>query len=203
MKGVIVVGILAVLLVSGCGREEINSVDGVVVLKNQGPSMEGHTTRGFRGMGSGLFVGDNLNPGFPNGDGVQTFLSFDLSGIKGNVESAILRSNNFKGNGDPFRDLGNLNAEEIRYSSFSADLWDLEPLANGDSCVFSANGEVFECDLGEAVQNSLDDNYDFAQFRLRFDKASDSDGQQDLAMFFISNSNTNEPGIFELEVKMI
>lgn len=30
------------------------------------------------GMGTGLFAGDDLNPGFPPGDGVQIFLTFEL-----------------------------------------------------------------------------------------------------------------------------
>ena len=48
-------------------------------IENQGGSLEGHTPRGFAGMGTGLFVGDNLNPGFPNDDGVQTWLTVDWS----------------------------------------------------------------------------------------------------------------------------
>lgn len=44
-------------------------------------------------MGTGLFAGDNLNPGFPNGDGVQIFLTFDLRGLpEGEVRSAVLRA---------------------------------------------------------------------------------------------------------------
>ena len=40
----------------------------------------------------------------------------------------------------------------------------------------------------------------WAQFRLGFENVTDGDGIQDLAMFFITNSNTNEPGIFKLNV---
>ena len=61
-----------------------------VVVPNQGGNMEGHTPRGFRGMGTGLFTGDNLNPRFPEGDGVQIFLTFDLSMVPaGEIDSAI------------------------------------------------------------------------------------------------------------------
>ena len=56
------------------------SIRKVILLQNQGGSMEGHTPRGFRGMGTGLFAGDNLNQRFPDGDGVQLFLTFDLNG---------------------------------------------------------------------------------------------------------------------------
>jgi hypothetical protein len=50
------------------------------------------------------------------------------------------------------------------------------------------------------VQNSLDDSYPYAQFRLRMDQAGDLDGDQDLVAFFKGDSNTNEPGIFLLDI---
>jgi hypothetical protein len=81
-----------------------------VTLKNHGGAMEGHTPRGFRGMGTGLFAGDNLNRNFPEGDGVQIFLSFDLNGLSpGQVQSAVLRSADASITGTPFKDLGALN----------------------------------------------------------------------------------------------
>ena len=58
------------------------------------------------------------------------------------------------------------------------------------------------CDLTEAVQRSCADGYAYAQFRLRLDKAGDGDGRPDMVMFFKSNSNTNEPGIFEPPVNI-
>ena len=179
--------------------EKIQETPSSIIL-NQGNDMEGHTPRGFKGMGTGLFVGDNLNSNFPNGDGVQTFLTFDLQQITNSqIESAVLRSSNIHTNGSPFEDLGNLRAEEVRYENFSSELWNLK--AEDFNCVFanSANGP-FSCNVTEAVQQSLNDRYAYAQFRLLFDKAGDSDNEQDLAMFFITNSNTNEPGIFELEI---
>ena len=78
-----------------------------VTLKNHGGATEGHTPRGFSGMGTGLFAGDNLNRNFPEGDGVQIFLSFDLSGLSpGQVQSAVLRSADASITGTPFKDLG-------------------------------------------------------------------------------------------------
>ena len=173
-----------------------------VILRNQGGAMEGHTPRGFRGMGTGLFVGDNLNPGFPNGDGVQLFLTFDLSEVPaGKVASAVLRSDNVEVQGTPFLDLGAVNAEELRYERFSSALWDSAPLPRGATCVFATRVDgPFSCDLTGAVQRCLADAYPSAQFRLRSDRAGDGDGRADMVMFFISNSNTNQPGIFELEV---
>ena len=164
--------------------------------------MEGHTPRGFRGMGTGLFAGDNLNPRFPEGDGVQIFLTFDLNAVPaGKIVSAVLRSNNVSIRGMPLKDLGALRAEEIRYDKFSSELWNLEPLPGGAVCEFatSPNGP-FQCDLAETVQRSLNDSYPLAQFRLLLDRAGNSDGTPDMVVFFISNSNTNQPGIFELEV---
>jgi hypothetical protein len=173
-----------------------------VTLKNHGGAMEGHTPRGFRGMGTGLFAGDNLNRNFPEGDGVQIFLSFDLSGLSpGQVQSAVLRSADASITGTPFKDLGALKAVEVRYSEFSSALWNLEPLANGATCTLAETATgPFECDHSQAVQNSLDDSYPYAQFRLRMDQAGDLDGDQDLVAFFKGDSNTNEPGIFLLDI---
>jgi hypothetical protein len=153
-------------------------------------------------MGTGLFTGDNLNPRFPGGDGVQIFLTFDLSAVPaGKVVSAILRSDKASVRGTPFKDLGTLRAEEIRYSKFSSALWNLEPLADGAVCEFATSPSgPFQCDLAETVQRSLNDSYSLAQFRLLLDRAGDGDGVPDMVAFFISNSNNNQPGIFELEV---
>jgi len=39
------------------------------------------------------------------------------------------------------------------------------------------------------------------QFRIRFETVDDSDGQADLALFYLTDSNTNEPGIFSLTIE--
>lgn len=176
-----------------------------ITLENHGGVMEGHTPRGFQGMGAGLFAGDNLNRNFPDGDGVQIFLTFDVSGIpQGKVQSAVLSSARASVTGTPFKDLGALRAEEVRYARFSSALWDLTPVENGAKCILaqSASGP-FQCDLSGAVQRSLEDSYRYAQFRVRFDEAGDRDGSQDLAAFFKRDSNTNEPGIFLLDVTVL
>ncbi len=174
------------------------------LLRNQGGAMEGHTPRGFSGKGTGLFAGDNRNPRFPEGDGVQLFLTFDLSTLpSGKVLSAVLRSENASVRGMPMKDLGSLRAEEVRYSEFSPALWNLERLPSGESCVFAtSSGGPFRCDLSGAVQRSLNDSYPLAQFRLLLDQAGDGDGTTDLVTFFVTDSNTNQPGIFELEVTL-
>ena len=179
-----------------------SGVSNIVVIRNRGGAMEGHTPRGFQGMGTGLFTGDNLNPRFPNGDGVQIFLTFDLSAVPARkIVSVVLRSDNVSIRGMPLKDLGALRAEEIRYAKFSSALWNLDPLPGGADCEFatSPNGP-FKCALAETVQRSLNDSYPLAQFRLLLDRAGDNDGNPDMVAFFIADSNTNQPGIFELEV---
>jgi len=171
-----------------------------LTLLNQGGRMEGHTPRGFQGSGTGLFAGDNLNPNFPNGDGVQIFLSFHLGGLpEGTITSATLRSGNSHIQGTPFTDLGALNVEEIRYQTFYAAVWSLK--ARGDVCVFATSPDgPFACDVTQVLQNSQADSYPFAQFRILFDKAGDNDGSPDMVEFYKTNSNVNTPGIFELEL---
>lgn len=181
----------------------------VIVINNQGSAMEGHTPRGFQGMGTGLFAGDNLNPGFPNNDGVQFFLAFDLGAIPSGasvatktgfkIASATLRSKNIHVQGSPFEDLGVLKAEVMSYDSFSSALWNKQP--DGPACAFtlSPDGSIF-CTVTDIIQQALDNKLRRAQFRIRFEKASDGDGNPDLALFYNTESNKNEPGIFQLEV---
>ena len=149
-----------------------------------------------------MFAGDNLNPRFPDGDGVQIFLSFDLGAVPaGKIVSAVLSSDNVSIRGMPLKDLGALRVEEIRYTKFSSALWHLESVASGAVCEFATSPSgPFQCDLADAVQRSLDDSYPLAQFRLLLDRAGNNDGTPDMVAFFIADSNTNQPGIFELKV---
>ncbi len=182
------------------------AVPSTFLVPNDGTSdFEGHTPRGFQGEGTGLFAGDNLNPSFPEGDGVHFFLTFDLAEVPpGSVVSAVLRSANAHESGAPYDDLGTLSASEIRFDAFSSALWDAPLLAGGASCDFATSSTgPFECDLGDAVQRSLDDGYRYAQLRFDFDLAGDGDGSQDLASFYLGDPNQNEPGIFELEVVVV
>ena len=168
------------------------------------PELEGHTPRGFQGMGTGLFAGDNLNPNFPEGDGVQLFLTFDLAAMSvppGTVTRAELRTTHADVSGQPYATLGSLRAAEMRFDAFSSSLWDQAPEPAGVDCEFaSSEAGPFACDFAAAVQRSIDEGRPYVQVRIRFDEPGDGDGQQDLALFFITDSNTNEPGIFELVV---
>ncbi len=177
----------------------------VIIIPNQGSSLEGHTPRGFAGTGTGLFVGDNLNQGFPDGDGVQMFLTFDISGVSGReVSSVFLRARNATVKGTPFTDLGNLVVERISYEAFSKELWNRD--AQGDVCILaSSQQDVYECDVSSVVSDALAKGQKRVQFRVRFDVAGDNDGAQDMLFFYKTspeNSNKNESGIFELEVKI-
>ncbi len=168
-------------------------------LQNQGGSMEGHTPRGFAGSGTGLFAGDNLNPGFPDGDGVQIWLTFDISAGMAASARAVLRSQVLTLRGTPFADLGALQAEPVSYDSFGPAVFDLP--STGDAATCDRVGESgVECDVTDAVVRAVDAGEDRAQFRLRFETAGDNDGEADLAMFFVTDSNTNEPGIFTLDL---
>jgi len=178
-----------------------DSSGGSIVIDNQGGSVEGHTPRGFKGMGSGLFAGDNLSPNFPNGDGVQIFLTFDLGNIASNVVSATLRSENVHIQGSPFKNLGALKVETIKYDEFSSALWNVKPSSFACEVTDMPDGK-FECDVTSALRQILADESRSAQFRIRFERAGNSDGRPDLAMFYKTNSNTNEPGIFQLEIKV-
>jgi len=169
---------------------------GSTILSNQGGALEGHTPRGFAGMGTGLFAGDNLNPNFPDGDGIQIYLTFE-AGSLASVSSAELSSDALTVRGTPFADLGPLSAEPVRYDVFGPALFDLDAIGPAVACRRSEPSRI-TCDVTDSVRFALDAGETRFQFRLRFDKAGDGDGRPDLAMFFATESNTNQPGIFML-----
>jgi hypothetical protein len=165
---------------------------------NQGGDLEGHTPMGFPGTGTGLFVGDNLNPSFPDGDGVQTYMTFALpEGLV--VGAATLASNVLSVRGTPFDDLGSLIVEAVEYSDFGPQLFDLPATGSASSCRVS-NETTVQCDVTDIVANAVDQGRTMVQFRLRFERIADNDGQADLAQFYRSDVNTNEPGLFELTI---
>lgn len=172
-------------------------LDAAVIISNQGGAMEGHTPLGFAGSGTGLFTGDNLNDGFPDGEGIQLLLTFDLPAEAPGMEAAILRSDALTVRGEPFSDLGDLLAEPVTYEEFGPSLFELRAVGEPVICERLDDDSV-ECDVTSAVASTVVDGR--SQFRLRFERAGDSDGATDLAMFFLTDSNTNEPGIFTLEL---
>jgi hypothetical protein len=184
---------------SGAVATSVAATDAVVIA-NQGGDLEGHTPIGFAGSGTGLFAGDNLNSVFPEGDGVQTFLTFSLpDGLA--ADSAVLTSDALHIQGAPFDDLGPLLAEPVEYKSFGPDLFDLPAADDPIPCRVTDAGAV-ECNVTAAVQSAIAKGQDTAQFRLRFERVADNDGQPDLALFYRADSNTNEPGLFGLLVNI-
>lgn len=219
IAGLIGVGLFGIFLFfrSGESRKPLteiqipeNSSRDVILINNQGGNMEGHSPRGFQGMGAGLFAGDNLNSGFPNNDGVQFFLTFDLGSIPSGasvitrtgfkIASATLRSKNIHVQGSPFENLGALKAEVVNYDAFSSVLWNRQP--DGPACVFTVSSGSVACTVTDAIRHALNNKLRSAQFRVRFEKASDGDGNPDLALFYNTDSNKNEPGIFQLEIEI-
>ncbi len=169
-------------------------------ISNQGGGMEGHTPRGFAGSGTGLFAGDDLNPNFPPDDGIQIWLTFQLPFVLPAPEEAMLRSELLDPRGSPFTDLGTLLAEPIAYDSFDRENFDLAAIGEAVECVRPTAGSV-ECDVTEAVRSAIDDSAARVLFRLKFQTLTDGDGEPDLARFFRSDPNTNERGIFTLDLR--
>ena len=169
------------------------------VVPNQGGANEGHTPRGFQGSGTGLFAGDELNTNFPPEDGVQIWLSFELPADVDTVSDATLRSDALSVRGNPFETLGDLEIAPVRYETFGPSVVPLEPVGPTVICP-PPSGSTFTCDVADAVSSEIDAGRSSVQFRLRFEEVSDPDGEQDLALFFLTDSNTNEPGIFNLEL---
>ena len=194
--------IALMLAVGACSSAAVSTTSGdggPIVVVNHGGSLEGHTPRGFAGMGTGLFAGDNLNPSFPDGDGVQIFLTFELAGPVTDATSVVLASDALTVRGTPFEDLGSLRADVVSYAGFDPSLFDIPGLSDPVSCLrIGATG--LECDVGDLVLSLLIDGSTDVQLRLRFEQPGDGDGEADLAMFFRSDSNTNEPGLFTLEI---
>jgi hypothetical protein len=167
-------------------------------IPNEGSENEGHTPIGFPGVGTGLFAGDNLNSRFPDGDGVQALLTFALPEVL-TATSAALRSNVLQTRGTPFNDLGALIAERVKYDTFGQHLFDLPSSGDPSTCTV-IGGTAIACDVTRAVQAAADEGVPSVQFRIRFERVADNDGQADLAMFYRSDSNRNEEGLFTLVI---
>lgn len=149
-------------------------------------------------MGTGLFAGDNLNASFPEGIGVQMYLTLALP-PRLDVTCARLTSNALRVSGTPFEDLGLLVAEPVTYESFGPELFDLAAIGPHSGCTVADEASI-RCDVTEAVRAAVDVGEPAAQFRIRFEVAADNDGRQDLALFYRTDSDTNEAGIFELSI---
>lgn len=161
--------------------------------------MEGHTPTTFRGAGTGLFIGDNLHGDFPHDAGLQAFVTFDLSRVSrgGGFDHVELFSSFAQVDGDPLENLGKVMVDVVSYDRFSPDLWDVS--ADGEACVFAPQSdETFSCDVTGVVKEAVLSGSDRLSFRLKFEKATDGDGQQDLLSFRHYDPNANIAGLFQL-----
>lgn len=179
---------------------EASALASPISIQNDGTSQwEGHTPRGFAGMGTGLFAGDNLNSGFPEGEGIQILLTFALPDGTGVPGTAVLNSEVLRESGNAFEALGELQAATVSYEQFGAELFNIEPTSDLTTCTRPGDGG-FTCDVSQPVQDVIESGAERVQLRLTFEQLADNDGEQDLALFFITDSNTNEPGIFTLDL---
>ncbi len=171
-----------------------------ITIQNNGTSaLEGHTPRGFAGSGVGLFAGDNLNPNFPNGEGIQILLSFPLPDEMLEPNTATLISNVLSTRGNVFEALGELQVAPVSYEQFGPELFDIAPTGDLVTCERPTETSL-ECNVTEAAQDALADEATHIQLRLTLEERSDNDGEQDLVLFNNGDSNVNEPGLFVLEL---
>lgn len=186
------------------GVEQASTTPGslaeAISIPNDGTTQwEGHTPRGFAGSGVGLFAGDNLNPNFPNGEGIQILLTFALPEGVGTPSSATLSSSALQQRGDVFEALGELRAAPVSYEQFGPELFNIAPTGDLVNCDRPTETDL-TCDVTAAAQAAIESGDPRIQLQLTLEELSDSDGEQDLALFFLTDSNTNEPGIFTLEL---
>ena len=154
---------------------------------------------GFAGSGVGLFAGDNLNPNFPDGEGIQILLSFLIPDEMLEPNVATLTSEVLSESGNAFEALGELQAAGVSYEQFGPELFDIAPIGDLVTCERPTETSL-ECDVTEAAQDALEREATHIQIRLTFEELADNDGEQDLALFNNGDSNLNEPGLFTLEL---
>jgi len=172
-----------------------------IVIDNVGSSVyEGHTPTTFEGSGTGLFIGDNLHGNFPADAGLQAFVTFDIETLPEEYEDIMLFSSFGRVEGDPLEDLGSIVVDAVSYDAFSSALWDGESLT--EVCIFipQPNG-AFRCSVSDLVQDAQKSGASRLSFRLRFETASDGDGERDLLSFRHYDPNANFPGLFQLHVE--
>ena len=162
-------------------------------------AFEGHTPLGFMGSGVGLFAGDNLNPNFPDGVGIQILLHFALPDDLPVPSTATLSSNVVSTRGNVFEALGELRAAPVSYDGFSAALWNIEPTGDFVTCDRPSETSL-TCDVTAAATAAIEAGDSAVQIQLTLEQMSDSDGEQDLVLFNNGDSNLNEPGLFTLEL---
>ena len=149
-----------------------------IVLGNHGRPRAWRATRreDSRVRAQGPFVGDNINPKFPNGDGVQLFLSFDLQPLpRGMIKSCEAAGQGTRASsGEPFAFPRQADGGRGDASNASRRRSGTAP-AMANACSPSSQDGPFECDVTDVVDRRR--SAGMAQLRLRFEKAGDGDGE--------------------------
>jgi len=180
--------------------------DGVVTIENQGGRFEGNLPWTTDGAGPGLFAGDNLSPEFPNDEGLAIYLAFSLAEVAQldaglPIVRATLTSNALQVAGTPFEDLGALSAAPVDYDVFPPTIEEREPTLEPVACEMIIDEATLTCDVTEALAAAAASGDDRINLTLKFAEASDGDGEPDIAVFFFTDPNTNDRGIFYLTIE--
>jgi len=180
--------------------------DGVVNIENQGGDFEGNLPWTTDGAGPGLFAGDNLSAEFPNDEGLAFYLAFSLAEVAEidaglPIVRATLTSNALQVAGTPFEDLGTLNAAPVSYDLFPPAAEEREPTLEPVVCEAIIDQGTLACDVTSALTAAAESGEDRVNLTLRFSEASDGDGEPDIAVFFFTDPNTNDRGLFNLAIE--
>jgi len=182
------------------------NADGVVSIENQGGSFEGNLPWTTDGAGPGLFAGDNLSAEFPNDEGLAIYLAFSLADV-GEIDAglpivrATLTSNALQVAGTPFEDLGALSAAPVDYDAFPPTIEEREPTLGPVACEAIIDEATLTCDVTAALTAAAESGDDRINLTLKFAEASDGDGEPDIAVFFFTDPNSNDRGIFNLAIE--
>lgn len=121
----------------------------------------------------------------PDNTFMYILVGFDISGIHSTVVSATLRLYQLSVGGSPYTNLGNLVADHVDFGTSidGADFTGGTLTSNIGEISTSATLGWKTMDVTTYVQRDLDRGVTSSQFRLRFTKNTDSDGDVDLSDF--------------------
>lgn len=130
-------------------------------------------------LGTDFSVGD-----FANNSTDRGFIGFDISGITGNVQSAILTINQSSVLGTPYVDLGSLVVDHVDFGG-SLDAGDFNggTLASNIGTISGDAGTGLKTlDVTSFVQADISAARTTSQFRLRFSSLTDGNNDLDAAV---------------------
>jgi len=203
---IFVVDLVSVVPPAPSFAEPTTGADGVVTIENQGGNFEGNLPWTTDGAGPGLFAGDNLSSEFPNDEGLAIYLAFSLAEVAEidaglAIVRATLTSTALQVAGTPFEDLGALSAAPVDYEVFPPTIEEREPTLEPVACEANIDQATLTCDVTAALTAAAESGDDQINLTLKFAEASDGDGEPDIAVFFFTDPNTNDRGIFSLAIE--